>query len=258
MKMSRSVYYYHLSHLNGNDRYENIRAKIKDIYSRNHGRYGYRRIQMQLSNEGLQLNHKTVYKIMKELELKGITKKTRYRSYKGEEGRVAPNILDRNFQTSRPNQKWTTDVTQVSIQNKKLYLSPKLDMFNGEIISYTISRSPDLHMVVSMLKKAFKKHHSLEGLVMHSDQGWHYQHGMYQKMLNEKGIMQSMSIKGNCLDNAVMENFFALMKNEVIYPNHYNCVEEFETDLQKYIQWYNNERIKLKLNGMSPIKYRAQ
>ena len=131
-------------------------------------------------------------------------------------------------------------------------------MYNGEIVSYTISNSPGLQMVTSMLRKAFKKRHHLEGLIMHSDQGWHYQHGMYQKMLKDKGIIQSMSRKGNCLDNAMMENFFGLMKNELLYVNKYENIKVFENDLKKYILWYNNKRVKLRLKGMSPIQYRAQ
>ena len=175
---------------------------------------------------------------MGQLGLKAKCKKRHYHSYKGEVGRIAPNVLERDFTAEAPNQKWTTDVTQVCINDKKLYLSPILDMFNGEIISYSTSSSPDLLMVTSMLKKAFMKHHDTDGLVMHSDQGWHYQHTRYQKMLKEHGIIQSMSRKGNCLDNAIMENFFGLMKNELLYVNHFESVEEFERELKKYIWWY--------------------
>ncbi|WP_370446763.1 IS3 family transposase [Prevotella intermedia] len=130
----------------------------------------------------------------------------------------------RNFKASTPNQKWTTDVTQVCIHGVKTYLSPIMDMFNGEIIAYTISRSPNLKMTIDMLKSAFRKQAKFNGLIMHSDQGWHYQHGMYQKMLKDKGIVQSMSRKGNCLDNSMMENFFGLMKNELLYVNHFDLL----------------------------------
>ena len=133
-----------------------------------------------------------------------------------------------------------------------------MDMFNGEIIAYTIARSPNLQMATDMLRAAFRKQPLINGLIMHSDQGWHYQHGRYQKMLKDKGIVQSMSRKGNCLDNSMMENFFGLMKNELLYVNHYNSIEEFEKELKQYIWWYNNKRIKLRLKGMSPVQYRAQ
>ena len=155
---------------------------------------------------------------MSQMGLKAKTKKRHYHSYKGEIGKIAPNVLERDFCADRPNQKWATDVTQVCINDRKLYLSPILDMFDGGIISYTISASPNLKMVTSMLKKAFKKYPQTGGLTLHSDQGWHYQHATYQKMLRNHDIIQSMSRKGNCLDNAVIENF-GLMKNKLLYAN---------------------------------------
>ena len=257
MKMARSVFYYHMSHMDDSDGYDGIRERIKQIYDRNHGRYGYRRICMELRNEDIVINHKTVQKLMNQMGLKAKTKKRHYHSYKGEIGKIAPNVLERDFYADRPNQKWATDVTQVCINDKKLYLSPILDMFDGGIISYTISTSPNLQMVISMLKKAFKKYPQIDGLILHSDQGWHYQHGMYQKMLKDHDITQSMSRKGNCLDNAMMENFFGLMKNELLYANKYERIEDFESALRRYIDWYNNKRIKLRLKGMSPVQYRA-
>lgn len=257
MKMARSVFYYHLKHLNDSDGYDDIRQQIRGIYDENKGRYGYRRICFAIRNSGIVINHKTVQKLMAQLCLKAKTKKRHYRSYKGEVGKIAPNILDRDFSTKRPNQKWTTDVTQVCIHDVKTYLSPILDMYNGEIISYTISRSPDLKMAIDMLRSAFRKHKNTDGLIMHSDQGWHYQHGQYQKLLKKHGVIQSMSRKGNCLDNSMMENFFGLMKNELLYVNNFDSIEEFEKALKDYIYWYNNKRIKLRLNGMSPVQYRA-
>lgn len=258
VKMARSVFYYHLKHLNTGDGYNGVRQKIKLIYDESHGRYGYRRICYALRNDGLLINHKTVQKQMRQLCLKAKRRKRHYHSYKGEIGKIAPNVLDRDFEAIRPNRKWATDVTQVCISDVKMYLSPILDMYNGEIISYTISRSPDLKMATDMLKNAFRKHKNLEGLIMHSDQGWHYQHSMYQEMLKKHGIVQSMSRKGNCLDNAMMENFFGLMKNELLYVNDFKSIQEFEKELKKYIWWYNNKRIKLRLKGMSPVKYRTQ
>ena len=254
--MARSTYYYHASNPKI-DSYSSVRERIGEIYANNNKRYGYRRITMHLRNEGTLINHKTVQKLMGEMGLKAKRKRQKYRSYKGEIGKVAPNVLQRNFYASAPNMKWTTDVTEVKIKERKLYLSPILDMFNGEIISYTISGSPDLKMVTSMLDKAFKREYNLNGLIFHSDQGWHYQHLRYQKMLKDRGIIQSMSRKGNCLDNAMMENFFGLMKNELLYLREWDNVEQFKEELIKYIDYYNNDRIKLRLNGKSPVKYRA-
>ena len=211
----------------------------------------------QLRNEGFLINHKTVYRLMKEENLKNVRRRSKYRSYKGEVGKTAPNVLNRNFGTTAPNRKWTTDVTQISIGMDKCYLSPILDMYNGEIVSYTISDHPDLKMVMDMLEKAFVAREVGVGLMLHSDQGWHYQHRSYQKSLQDHKIVQSMSRKGNCLDNAMMENFFGIMKSELLYPNTFRDMEHFKQELRKYISYYNNDRIKLRLKGMSPVQYRT-
>ncbi len=255
--MARSTFYYHTKRIGQPDGYDAVRKRIREIYDANCGRYGYRRVTAQLRNEGIVVNHKTVQKLMAQMGLKAKRRKQKYRSYKGEFGKIAPNVLNRDFYASRPNQKWATDVTQVNIKGDKLYLSPILDMFNGEIVSYTISRTPDLKMATRMLDKAFRIHHDLKGLILHSDQGWHYQHLRYQKMLKDKGIVQSMSRKGNCIDNAMMENFFGLMKNELLYLHDWNSSQEFEHALMNYIHYYNNQRIKLRLKGKSPVQYRT-
>ena len=181
----------------------------------------------------------------------------RYRSYKGELGKIAPNIIDRDFTAEAPNRKWATDVTQIKIGSVKLYLSPILDMFNGEIISYNISRKPDMEQIYDMLDKAFTRFDSLDGLILHSDQGWQYQHYGYRKRLEEHHIVQSMSRKGNCLDNAMAENFFGIMKSELLYTENFESPEAFIKALDKYIEYYNNKRIKARLNGKSPVQYRT-
>ena len=253
--LSRSTYYYNLRRRP--DRYADERTRIKTVHAQNKGRYGYRRIVVQLRNEGYSINHKTVYRLMKEEGLKNVRRRNKYRSYKGEVGKTAPNILNRNFGTTAPNRKWTTDVTQINIGVEKCYLSPILDMYNGEIVSYTISDHPDLKMVMDMLDCAFAAREVSAGLMLHSDQGWHYQHRSYQKSLQDHKIIQSMSRKGNCLDNAMMENFFGIMKSELLYPNTFNNMDHFKRELRKYIEYYNNDRIKLRLRGMSPVQYRT-
>ena len=177
------------------DKYALIKAEIGSIYQEHQGRYGYRRITMELHNRGYQINHKTVQRLMKELNLKCMVRIKKYRSYKGKVGKIAPNILKRDFQASAPNQKWTTDITEFSLFGTKLYLSPVLDMYNGEIISYNISERPVLGQVMDMLEKAFEKIPDNTNLIFHSDQGWQYQHKQYQKRLKDKGIQQSMSRK---------------------------------------------------------------
>ena len=211
----------------------------------------------QLRNEGYTLNHKTVQRLMQEMNLKSKVRRVKYRSYRGEVGKTAPNILNRDFEALRPNQKWATDVTEFKVADRKAYLSPIIDMFNGEIIAYTISDRPDLKMVMDMMHSAKRKIKDTNGVMLHSDQGWHYQHMQYQQTLKKYGITQSMSRKGNCLDNAVMENFFGIMKSELLYLQQFSDMEVFKQELRKYINYYNNDRIKLKLNGKSPVQYRT-
>ena len=252
--MARATYYYNIK--DREDKYDDLRKAIVRIYEKNKGRYGYRRVYLQLREEGHKVNHKTIAKLMNEMGLRALRRKKRYHSYKGTVGKIAPNVLKRDFATDAPCRKWATDVSQIEIQGKKCYLSPILDMWNGEVMSFVISDRPDLKMVTDMLQKAFRKHQTLDHLIMHSDQGWHYQHAQYQRLLREHGITQSMSRKGNCLDNSMMENFFGLMKNELLYPNQWDDMETFKAALKQYIRYYNNERIKLKLK-MSPVQYRT-
>lgn len=255
--MARSTYYYHIAHIEQSDKYSILRARIGTIFEWHQKRYGYRRVYLQLRNEGYVVNHKTVQKLMLEMRLKSKVRKVRYKSYKGEIGRIAPNILNRNFSADRPNEKWATDVTEFKIKESKSYLSPILDMYNGEIVSYTISDRPDLKMVTDMVNKAMDKIKGCTELILHSDQGWHYQHANYRKLLQKKGLVQSMSRKGNCLDNAVMENFFGIVKSELLYLQKFDSIQQFKIELGKYIEYYNNDRIKIRLNGKSPVKYRT-
>ena len=170
------------------DKYEALKAEITVIYHENKGRYGYRRITMELHRRGMYLNHKTVQRLMKELGLVCRVRMKKYRSYKGEVGNIAPNLLKRDFHAEKPNQKWVTDVTEFSLFGEKLYLSPILDLYSSDLVSYTISDRPVLSMVTSMLDKAFAGLPDGTKLILHSDQGWQYQHRQYQAMLREKGI----------------------------------------------------------------------
>ena len=194
---------------------------------------------------------------MRLLGLKSVIRVKKYKSYKGEQGKIAPNILERNFKATVPNQKWATDITEFNVSGKKLYLSPIIDLFNQEIISYELSERPVFNQVVTMLKKAFKKIPNNINLTLHSDQGWQYQMKQYQYLLKQKGITQSMSRKGNCLDNAIIENFFGILKSELFYIKKFSTITELKNEIKQYINYYNNERIKSNLNKMSPIKYRT-
>ena len=212
---------------------------------------------LELHKRGLQTNHKLVMRIMKQEHLTCLVRMKKYHSYRGEIGKIAQNLINRDFYADRPNQKWTTDITEFNLFGQKLYLSPVLDMYNGEIISYTIYSNPVLKQVEEMMELAFAKIPNDTNLIFHSDQGWQYQHKAIQKMIGEKGIRQSMSRKGNCLDNSVMENFFGLLKSELLYLQAFESIEDFKKKLIDYIYYYNNQRIKCKLKGMSPIEYRT-
>jgi len=257
INMARSSFYYYQKQSKSADKYKIIKELIKSIYHKHKGRYGYRRITDELNNTGIIINHKTVSKLMKFMGLKSIIRIKKSKSYKGEQGKIAPNILERNFKATAPNVKWATDITEFNVSGKKLYLSPIIDLFNQEIVSYELTERPVFNQVVMMLKKAFKKIPNNSNLTLHSDQGWQYQMKQYQNLLKEKGITQSMSRKGNCLDNAIIENFFGILKSELYYVQKFSSIEELKYEIKQYINYYNNERIKSNLNKMSPIQYRA-
>ena len=257
-QLPRATFYYHLKRMENLDKYQEVKEEIKTIYHENKGRYGYRRITAELHNRGFHLNHKTIQRLMKQLGLICRVRAKKYCSYKGEVGKIAPNLLQRDFYAEKPNQKWVTDVTEFSLFGQKLYLSALLDLHSSYLISYTISERPVLSMVTGMLDKAFENLPNGTGLILHSDQGWQYQNKYYRQMLKQKGIRQSMSRKGNCLDNAVMENFFGLLKSELLYLQQFQSMEHFKQELLDYLEYYNNRRIKTKLKGLPPALYRQQ
>lgn len=256
--LARSTFYYQQAALLVVDKYAAIKDQIKAIYDLHKGRYGYRRITATLRKQGNLINHKTVQRLMEELQLKSLVRLKKYRSYRGQVGQVAPNLLERNFNASSPNEKWVTDVTEFKVDGKKLYLSPVMDLFNGEILAYTTSKRPLFNMVGTMLSKAFARLGAQDRPVLHSDQGWQYQMDKYRQRLDEHAVTQSMSRKGNCLDNAAMESFFGTLKSEYFHLNSFISLEELETGLRGYIRYYNQDRIRLKLDGLSPIEYRQR
>ena len=240
------------------DKYEEEKQAITEIFNSNKGRYGYRRVSALMRSKGYIINHKTVLKLMNYLGLKGKQRKNdKYHSYKGEVGRIADNLLKRDFYASKPFEKLTTDVTQFKICDEKVYLSPVMDLYNREIISYSISTSPNLEQIKEMLDGLFAKLPKEARPIFHSDQGWQYQHAEYQRLLAKHKITQSMSRKGNCMDNGAMENFFGRLKVEMFYGEKFDSVISFVEHLKSYIDYYNNERISLKLKGMSPVQYRT-
>ncbi|WP_339121276.1 IS3 family transposase [Fusobacterium nucleatum] len=259
--ISRSVYYYYIDKKDIDEKNKGVIEKIKEIYYANKGRYGYRRVTLELKNQGFNINHKKVQRLMKKFDLQSIIRKKRkYSSYKGQVGKIADNHIKRDFEATAPNQKWFTDVTEFNLRGEKLYLSPILDAYGRYIVSYDISRSPNLEQINHMLNLAFKEKENYENLIFHSDQGWQYQHYSYQERLKEKKITQSMSRKGNSLDNGLMECFFGLLKSEMFYEQEekYKTLEELKEAIEGYIYYYNNKRIKEKLKGLTPASYRSQ
>ncbi|WNS71989.1 IS3 family transposase [Streptococcus sp. DTU_2020_1001019_1_SI_AUS_MUR_006] len=262
IKLARSTYYYHLKQLDKPDKDQELKAEIQSIFIEHKGNYGYRRIHLELRNRGYLVNHKRVQRLMKVLNLQAkMRQKRKYSSHKGDVGKKADNLIQRQFEAAKPMEKCYTDVTEFAIpaSSQKLYLSPVLDGFNSEIIAYNLSTSPNLEQVEAMLNQAFTEKY-YENTILHSDQGWQYQHDFYHHFLKNKGIQPSMSRKGNSPDNGMMESFFGILKTEMFYgyENTFQSLEHLEQAIVDYIDYYNNKRIKVKLKGLSPVQYRTK
>lgn len=256
--LARSTFYYQLNVLTAGDRHADLKARIRTVYESHKGRYGYRRITASIRQSGQSVNHKTVQRLMGQLQLKSLARAKKYRSWRGEVGRIAPNLLNREFSAQQPNQKWVTDVTEFNVLGQKLYLSPVMDLYNGEIVAYQMSERPVFTLVSSMLKKALAKLGKHDTPLLHSDQGWQYQMSAYRTLLHQRGLTQSMSRRANCYDNAAMESFFGTLKSEFFHLNRFESIDALKSGIKQYIHYYNHQRIRLRLNGLSPVMYRTQ
>ena len=262
IKLARSTYYYNLKQLEKPDKDQELKAEIQSIFIEHKRNYGYRRIHLELRNRDYLVNHKRVQRLMKVLNLQAkMRQKRKYSSHKGDVGKKAENLIQRQFEGSKTMEKCYTDVTEFAIpaSTQKLYLSPVLDGFNSEIIAYNLSTSPNLEQVKTMLEQAFTEKH-YENTILHSDQGWQYQHDSYHRFLESKGIQASMSRKGNSPDNGMMESFFGILKSEMFYgyEKSFQSLKQLEQAIVDYIDYYNNKRIKVKLKGLSPVQYRTK
>ena len=266
--MPKATYMYWQKRFDRENPDQEIEEKILGI-RKEHKDYGYRRIFGELRNQGYSINKKKVQRIVQKLGLQvmSYTRKSRkYSSYRGKVGTVAPNRIRRRFSTHIPHQKITTDTSEFKyyeVDEKghmtmhKLYLDPFMDMCNGEILSYGIDQRPSAKNVMDALDKAIEITADCPyRRTFHSDQGWAYQMKAYSHRLKEERIFQSMSKKGNCLDNSVMENFFGLLKQEIYYGVVYYSYEELKSEIERFIKYYNEKRIKEKLGWMSPVQYR--
>src|SRR5690625_1332465 len=241
---------------------QTIVETIKTIVSKHRGRFGYRRVTLALKEKGIKINHKRVLRLMRAHNLlcaKFNRKSRKFITYRGQIGRLARNRFNRRFKTDRPYQKLVTDITQFKIQGteQRLYFSPIMDLYNNEIISYKISDRPTYDIVHEPLCKALALRPELGyRMTIHSDQGWHYQMKQWSAKLKAHRVFQSMSRKGNCLDNSPMENFFGLLKQEMFYGEAFDSYDTLKMHIEAYIRYYNHDRIKVKLDGLSPVKYR--
>ncbi len=262
LEISRSGYYKYLQRKDI-DRDQECKAQIKAIYDEHDGTWGYRQIQMGLSRRySVTVNHKRVLSLMQRMGLKAIIRRKRSHpsTYQKaiSDGRVAENLLKRDFHADAPNQKWVTDVTEYKVNEQKTYLSAIKDLFNNEIVAYHQSLQNDNELVLETFRKAFEMRKDVTGLVVHSDQGYQYTSHAYHNMLPKVGAQISMSRRGNCIDNASMESFFSFLKTEGLYPYNIRSVDEAQRRISKYLHFYNEERPQRKLKKLTPVEYRRQ
>ena len=257
--LARSSFYYQcqaIQRVEPND----MEARIRAVYDKHKGRYGYRRITATLCRSMAEpVNHKCVQRLMQKMGLRALIRtKKRSRNDPGISDLHVPNILKRDFFAKAPNQKWATDITEFNVRGQKLYLSACMDLYNGEIIAHRMARRPVFELVSSTLDVALSRLKDTTGLTVHSDQGWHYKMQPYRAMLAHRGVTQSMSRKGNCFDNAAIESFFGTLKAEYFHLAMLNGLHDLEVGVNDYIHYYNHERIKLGLKGLSPVEYRMK
>ena len=259
LQLSKSSYYYQEQSLQKEDKYTLLRVRVIELFTENKGRYGYRRIHALLKRENIIVSEKVIRRIMKEEQLVVKIKRTRkYNSYQGEISPAVDNLINRNFSASKPNEKWLTDITEFAIPAGKVYLSPIVDCFDGLLVNWNISTSPDALLVNSMLDDAAKLLSVGEKPIIHSDRGVHYRWPGWIDRMEKNGFIRSMSKKGCSPDNSACEGVFGRIKNEMFYNADWSGVNisEFIGILNDYLYWYNEKRIKKSLGYLSPIEYR--
>ncbi len=259
LHMAKSSYYYQASVLCCPDKYAAVRKRIKEIFFAASKRYGYSRIHCSLKNEGIVVSEKVVRSLMREESLVvPFAKMKKYSSYVGEVTPAVPNLVKRNFHADMPNKLWLTDITEFHIPAGKIYLSPMVDCFDGLPVAWTIGTSPTAELANTMLDVAISKLLKGEHPIIHTDRGGHYRWPGWIERMEAAELVRSMSKKGCSPDNAACEGFHGRLKNEFFYNKdwHNVSIESFIDQLDKYLHWYSEDRIKLSLNGMSPLEYR--
>ena len=257
--LPRSTFYDHQRRLNREDTQTDIKEAIRGAFEAANSAYGHRRILSVLRRQGWRVSKKTVLKLMRELGLHcPVRRRKRYNSFRGEVGEAADNVLNRQFTTRFRHTKWATDVTEFNVGISKVYLSPIIDLHDNRIISATAGPSPSVKMVTDGLRLAIETLNPGEKPLVHSDQGFQYRHTVWRDTLQEAGLTQSMSRKGTCLDNAVMEGFFSHLKEEWFRIQQPGTLDEFHAGLTDYLHWWNITRIQPRLGYLRPDEYRAQ
>lgn len=258
--LARSTFYYQCNAIARTEKHSDLKAKIRSVYDEHKGRYGYRRITAELCNSMAEsVNHKCVQRLMQKMGLRSLIRaKKRSRLVQGISDVHVPNVLKRDFCSTAPNQKWVTDITEFKVNGQKLYLSACMDLYNGEIIAHRMAERPVFELVFGTFEVALASLEDSSKLTVHSDQGWQYKMQPYRAMLAHHGVTQSMSRKGNCFDNAAIESFFGTLKAEYFHLANFDGLAELKAGVHDYIRYYNQERIKLGLHGLSPVKYRLR
>lgn len=257
--LPRSTFYDHRNRLARPDRHAELKEAIRQTFGDVKGVYGHRRILAILLRRGWRVSKKTVLKLMRALGLQcPVRRRRRYNSFRGEVGHATDNVLNRQFTASAKHTKWVTDVTEFAIGASKVYVSPVLDLYDNRIVSAVSGPSPSVKMVTDGLRAAIDSLEPGEKPLVHSDQGFQYRHALWQGMLRKTGLVQSMSRKGTCLDNAVMEGFFSHLKEEWFRIQQPATIDDFHAGLTDYLQWWNKTRIQQRLGYLSPDEYLAQ
>lgn len=257
--LARSTFFYHQARMDREDPHADLKKAVTEAFTQARSRYGHRRVHATLLHQGWRVAKKTVLKLMRVLGLVCKVRRRRsYLSWKGQVGAIAGNVLNRQFTAPAPNTKWVTDVTEFRVGVSKIYLSPVIDLFDRSVVAYSWGPSPSVRLTNSSLRKAIATLKTGQTPLVHSDQGFQYQHSSWRTLLTKAHLQQSMSRRATCLDNAVAENFFSHLKEELFNHNRFDTVEDFTTALDDYLDWYNTTRISTTLHGLSPVEYRAQ
>lgn len=257
--IARSSYYFHQLKIGRPDPYVKLRTQILEIFKTSRRTYGYRRIWMTLQSKGMKISEKIVRQLMTEAGLRVVKKKRqRFSSYRGEITPAPTNMLGRNFHAEQPNEKWLTDITEMAAADGKVYLSPVIDCFDGMVVTWKMSRNPNARLTNGMLKDAINGLPNKSKPILHTDRGVHYRWPSWIHIVEQAGLIRSMSKKACSPDNAACEGFFGRLKNEMYFERGWEkrSVAQLMSAIDEYINWYNRQRIKMSLGGKSPIQYR--